>query len=195
VFKRVLGSVVVAAVLPIVFFVGARHVAASGQSEGVAGLNTQRHVLIPASSRKTAPDFTLPDAQGQPIQMSKLKGKVVLLDFWATWCGGCKLEIPWYMEFDQKYKAQGLAVLGVAMDDDGWKAVRPFLVQEKDPETGGRTAMKYPVVLGSEGLAKQYGLTSMPMTVLIDREGRVAFAHTGVVDRADFEGHVRELLR
>ena len=172
---------VLAAVLPIVVFVGARHVAASGQSEGVAGLKTERDVLVPVSARKTAPDFTLVNAQGMPVTMSALRGRVVLLDFWATWCGGCKLEIPWYMEFDQKYKTQGLAVVGVAMDDEGWKAVRPFLAREKDPETGGRTAMKYPVVLGSEGLSKQYGLTSMPMTVLIDRQGRIALTHTGVV--------------
>jgi cytochrome c biogenesis protein CcmG/thiol:disulfide interchange protein DsbE len=150
--------------------------------------------LLPEASRKTAPAFSLTDANGKLIQLSDYRGKVVLLDFWATWCGGCKLEIPWYMEFDEKYKSRGLAVIGVSMDEDGWKAVKPFLLRTKDPETGGNTAMKYPVVIGSDQLAKAYNLTSMPMTLLIDREGKIALSHTGVVNKSDFEGHIRQLL-
>ena len=106
--------------------------------------------LLPEASRKTAPGFSLTDANGKQIQLSDYRGKVVLLDFWATWCGGCKLEIPWYMEFDQKYKQQGLAVIGVSMDEDGWTAVKPFLARKTDPETGGNMAMKYPVVIGND---------------------------------------------
>jgi peroxiredoxin len=150
--------------------------------------------LLPKDQRKAAPEFSLTEADGKPIDLANYRGKVVLLDFWATWCGGCKLEIPWYMEFDAKYKRQGLAVIGVSMDEDGWKAVKPFLAQKRDPETGGNTAMKYPVVIGNDTLAKQYSLTSMPMTLLIDREGKIALSHTGVVNRDDFEGHIRQLL-
>jgi thiol-disulfide isomerase/thioredoxin len=83
------------------------------------------------------------------IGISDYRGKVVLLDLWATWCGGCKLETPWYMEFDEKYREQGLAVIRVSMDENGWKAVKPFLTRKTDPETGGNTAMKYPMVIGS----------------------------------------------
>jgi thioredoxin-related protein len=72
--------------------------------------------------------------------------------------------------------------------------VKPFLLRTKDPETGGNTAMKYPVVIGSDQLAKAYNLTSMPMTLLIDREGKIALSHTGVVNKSDFEGHIRQLL-
>ena len=151
--------------------------------------------LLPKDQRKTAPGFSLIGADGTRIDLAHYKGKVVLLDFWATWCGGCKLEIPWYMEFDTKYKRQGLAVIGVSMDEDGWKAVRPFLAQERDPETGGNTAMKYPVVIGDDALGKEYNLTSMPMTLLIDRDGKIALSHTGVVNKDDFEGHIRQLLR
>ena len=74
--------------------------------------------ITAANSRKTAPDFTLNDSRGDPIKLSNYKGKIVLLDFWATWCHGCKTEIPWYMEFASKYKDSGLAVIGVSMDDD-----------------------------------------------------------------------------
>lgn len=99
------------------------------------------------------------------------------------------------MEFDAKYKDRGLAVIGVSMDEDGWKSVRPFLALDKDPETAGHTAMKYQVVIGSDSLAKQYSLTSMPMTLLIDREGRIAVSHTGMVLKDDWESKIRALLK
>src|SRR5215469_12235696 len=70
-----------------------------------------------AGARKPAPDFSLTDANGKPVKLSNLKGKVDLLDFWATWCGGCKVEIPWYVEFQRKYGTNGLASVGVAMDE------------------------------------------------------------------------------
>ena len=161
----------------------------------VQGDSDKREPLIAERQRKLAPNFILTDAKGDKINLSTYKGKVVLLDFWATWCGGCKTEIPWYMEFDAKYKDRGLAVIGVSMDEDGWKSVKPFLALEKDPETGGHTAMKYPVVIGSDSLAKQYHLTSMPMTLLIDREGRIAISHSGMVDKNDWENKIQSLLQ
>jgi peroxiredoxin len=150
--------------------------------------------LLPEASRKIAPGFSLTDANGKRINLSDYKGKVVLLDFWATWCGGCKIEIPWYMEFDKQYRQRGLAVIGVSMDEEGWKAVRPFLAKKRDEETGGNTAMEYPVVIGNADLAKEYNLTSMPMTLLIDREGKIALSHTGIVNKDDFQGHIVQLL-
>jgi peroxiredoxin len=164
----------------------------SAQAQGNSG---NQEPLIPGAQRKPAPNFILTDAKGDTINLATYKGKVVLLDFWATWCGGCKTEIPWYMEFDAKYKARGLAVIGVSMDEDGWKTVKPFLALDKDPETGGHTAMKYPVVIGNERLAKQYNLTSMPMTLLIDREARIAVSHTGMVDKNDWESKIEALLK
>jgi thiol-disulfide isomerase/thioredoxin len=150
--------------------------------------------LTAGPTRKPAPNFTLTDAEGRTIELSAFKGRVILLDFWATWCGGCKVEIPWYKEFYTKYKGQGLVVIGVAMDTGGWKTVRPFLALKRDPETGGNTAPNYPVVIGSESLAKRFNLTSMPMTLLIDRKGRVAISHTGMVDKSAWERDIRSLL-
>jgi peroxiredoxin len=142
--------------------------------------------ITAANSRKTAPDFTLSDSKGASIRLSDYKGRVVLLDFWATWCGGCKVEIPWYMEFQNMYKESGLSVIGVSMDEDGWKSVRPFL--EKNP-------MNYSVVVGDPDLAKIYGVDSMPMTLLIDRDGKIAASRVGMVDKDAFEGEVQILLK
>jgi cytochrome c biogenesis protein CcmG/thiol:disulfide interchange protein DsbE len=151
--------------------------------------------IAPQSQRKDAPDFTLTDANGKPITLSAYKGKVVLLDFWATWCGGCKIEIPWYIEFDKKYSEQGLAVIGVSMDTDGWASVKPFLAKKMDAETGGNIAMQYPVVIGTDDIARQYNLKTLPVTLLIDRDGKIAIAHTGLVDKSDFENNIRSLLK
>ncbi len=137
-------------------------------------------------ARKTAPDFTLTDSHGAPLKLSGYKGKVVVLDFWATWCHGCKIEIPWYMEFQQKYKARGLAVIGVSMDEDGWKSVKPYLA--KHP-------INYPIAIGNPDLAKLYNVEAMPVTLLIDREGAIASSRAGMVDKASFESDILTLLR
>ena len=141
--------------------------------------------LITAGSRKLAPDFTLQSSGGTAIKLSGYRGKIVLLDFWATWCHGCMTEIPWYIEFQQKYKERGFAAIGVSMDDDGWKAVKPFMVEHK---------INYPIVIGNEGLAKQYMVEQMPLTLLIDEQGRIAESYSGVIDKAAFEADIRVLL-
>ena len=141
--------------------------------------------ITTANSRKTAPDFTLNDSKGEPIKLSNYKGKIVLLDFWATWCHGCKTEIPWYMEFARKYKDSGLAVIGVSMDDDGWKSVKPFLEENK---------LNYPVVIGNADLGKLYQVDNMPVTLLIDRDGKIADSHAGVVGKIVFENEIQTLL-
>ncbi|HEY2168151.1 MAG TPA: TlpA disulfide reductase family protein [Candidatus Angelobacter sp.] len=133
-----------------------------------------------------APDFNLPDSNGAPIKLSAYKGKVVLLDFWATWCTGCKVEIPWYVEFQNKYREEGLTAIGVSMDDDGWKSVKPFLEEHK---------LNYPVVIANQDLVNRYGgLPSLPMTLLIDRNGKIVESHAGMVDKDAFENKIKALL-
>jgi peroxiredoxin len=138
-----------------------------------------------AGSRKAAPGFSLPDSGGVAVSLSQFRGKVVLLNFWATWCHGCKEEIPWYMEFADKYKDKGFVVVGVSMDEDGWKSVKPFLQEKK---------MTYPVVIGTQELMNQYRGDSMPVSVLIDRDGKIADLHSGVVDKGGWEREIQQLL-
>src|ERR1700740_574036 len=84
-----------------------------------------RASVIPVKARRKAPALPLNDANGSRVRLSDYKGKVVVLDFWATWCTGCKVEIPWFMEFQDKYRSQGLATIGVAMDGGGWQKGPP----------------------------------------------------------------------
>jgi peroxiredoxin len=143
-------------------------------------------VAMAAEVGKMAPEFSLADAKGALVDLSRYKGKVVLLNFWATTCGGCKIEIPWFMEFEKKYKGSGLAVIGVALDEEGWKAVKPFVEAKK---------MNYTVVVGGDQLAKLYGVESMPATFLIARDGRIVRADVGhLVDRVGCEKEIRKLL-
>ena len=142
--------------------------------------------LTNAAARKNAPDFRLQDSNGTTIRMSALKGKVVLLDFWATWCAPCKLEIPWFMEFQETYATKGLAAVGVAMDDEGWKTVKPYL---KDHP------INYPILVGDAPFAKRYTVTALPVTLLIDRKGKIAARHDGLVDKAVVENEIQKLLQ
>ena len=138
------------------------------------------------NDRKTAPDFTLKDADGRVVRLSDYRGKVVLLDFWATWCGPCKVEIPWFTEFERQHKASGFAVLGVSMDEGGWDEVRPFL---KEIE------VNYRVVMGNDETAELYGgIEALPTTFLIDRTGRIASRHIGLSAKKDFQDEIEHLL-
>ena len=133
---------------------------------------------------KTAHDFALNDSEGVRIKLSDYKGRVVLLNFWATWCKGCVLEIPWFIEFQERYKDRGLSVIGVSIDE-GWKPVKAFVEEKK---------VNYSIVLDTEGLRKIYELNSMPMTLLIDRSGAIAASYIGVVDKGACESKLRTLL-
>ncbi|HKF23902.1 MAG TPA: TlpA disulfide reductase family protein [Candidatus Angelobacter sp.] len=141
--------------------------------------------VMAAGSRKPAPAFSLADSGGATVSLSQFKGRVVLLNFWATWCHGCQEEIPWYIEFAGKYKDKGLVVIGVSLDDDGWKSVKPFMQAKK---------MNYPVVVGNQELMDRYSGYGMPVSVLIDRDGRIADSHSGVVDKNGWEREIQQLL-
>ncbi len=139
-----------------------------------------------SKDRKQAPDFTLKDASGKTVHLSDYKGKAVVLDFWATWCGPCKLEIPWFIQFERKYKDRGLEVLGVASGDEGWDIVKPF---------ADRMKINYRVVQGNDTVADLYGgIEALPTTFLIDRTGKIAAVHVGLAGKDDFENEIESIL-
>ncbi len=142
--------------------------------------------LMPGAERKPAADFALKDSAGKQRSLKDYRGKILLLDFWATWCHGCKHEIPWFADLDRKYRESGLEVVGISMDDEGWKVVTPFVQS---------AAVPYEIVLGDEKTSKSYHIDAMPDTFLIDSQGRIAAVYYGMVDREDIEKNVQALLR
>ncbi len=146
----------------------------------------QASLPIHHQERREAPDFTLVDSHGNPIRLSAFRGQVVVLNFWATWCNPCRIEIPWFIEFQQKHSSQGFSVIGVSLDEEGWDTVLPYLRQH---------GVNYPVVLGEEELLQTYGgVEALPTTLILDRKGRVAVAHVGLVSKAVYEQDIRSVL-
>jgi peroxiredoxin len=142
--------------------------------------------IKPADARQKAPDFTLRDAEGRAVKLSDYRGKVVLLNFWATWCGPCRIEIPWFIQFEKEFKDRGFAVLGVSMDDDGWDAVKPYIE---------RMRLNYRVVMGDSLVSDLYGgVDSLPTSFMIDRQGRVARIHIGLAGRSEYQDDINTLL-
>jgi thiol-disulfide isomerase/thioredoxin len=134
-----------------------------------------------------APALALKDASGKIVTLKKYRGKVVLLDFWATWCHGCKEEMPWFVEFQKKYGAKKFAVVGVAMDEDGWKSLTPFLKEH--------TEFSYKMLAGDQPTAERYGsVESLPDSFLIDKQGNLVETYRGVVDRDAVDAKIRALL-
>jgi peroxiredoxin len=140
--------------------------------------------LDPVDQRRPAENFELKDANGATVRLSDLKGKVVVLNFWATWCGGCQTEIPWFVEFYNRYKDAGLEIVGVSLDEDGWKSVRPYLAEKPIP---------YHIALASDAMREK--LTTLPLTILIDREGRTALTQLGVPAKATYQADIEALLK
>jgi thiol-disulfide isomerase/thioredoxin len=147
---------------------------------------TATHIPVaPNAQPRPAPDFTLPQLSGPPLKLSDYHGKIVLLDFWATWCEPCRAEIPHFVELQNKYGNQGLQIIGVSMDDSP-DPVPAFYKQFK---------MNYPVVMGNAQIGEQYGgILGLPIAFLLDRQGQIRFKHMGATDASVFEKEITNLL-
>ena len=139
-----------------------------------------------ADAKRANLNFVLRDIDNKNVKLADYRGKVVLLNFWATWCMPCRTEIPWFVEFQRVYGARGFQALGVSAEDTLDK-LKPFAREMK---------MTYPVLqgLGRNNLLDTYGVTGLPVTVLIARDGRMCARHTGMVDRQHFANEIEALL-
>ncbi len=143
-------------------------------------------VQAAGEQRPPAPDFNLKDVHSEDVKLSEFKGKVVLLNFWATWCGPCKIEMPWFVEFQREYKDRGFSVIAVSMDEEGWDIVRPFTEDLK---------LNFPVVIGDDKIADGFGgVAALPTTFIIDKQGRIAATHQGLVSKGDYQDEIESLL-
>jgi thiol-disulfide isomerase/thioredoxin len=166
----------VGAVVAVMLFAGIR-IARNNRANGPA--NGQ---LIGA----VAPDFELQTLDGRSLRLSSLRGKAVLLNFWATYCSPCKVEMPWFVELQKEYGPQGFQIIGVAMDDASTDDIAKFA---KD------MGVNYPILLGKEAVGLSYGgVNVLPTTFFLDRDGKVIAREFGLQSRSVFVDHIKEAL-
>jgi len=153
-----------------------------------------RAVVLPQRARKPAPAFRLENSLHQTTSLSNLHGHVALLNFWATECGGCRIELPYFIELNQKYRPKGLQTLGISMEvvyedlrsaAEGWARVNPFLRDHR---------IEYSVLMADQAMSKAFNIESMPATFLMDKQGRIAAKYIGIVDKTDLETNITALL-
>jgi thiol-disulfide isomerase/thioredoxin len=172
----------------------------AGHAELIAAGSTDSDTAMTSSPLigKPAPAFTLVDLSGNKVSLASFKGRPVLINFWATWCGPCKLETPWIVELRNKYASQGFEVIGIdAEADDLPPTDTAGLAKEKAAvaEFVKTEHMQYPVLLGGDGLVKPYGgLDAMPTSFYVDRNGTIVAAQMGISSKDDMEAKIRKIV-
>lgn len=161
--------------------------------------NTAPVTKLSTAGMQPAPDLVLKDLNDKPVSLKDYAGKVVLVNFWATWCDPCRTEIPWLIELRNKYNAQGFEVLGVSMDDEGKKVVQPFVEKERFDVNGQKLGMSYPILIGDSDAADKFlggigGIVGLPTSVLISRDGKRVKNTIGPVDPEKLERDIQSLL-
>lgn len=181
--------VVVAIVVAAMIYAGKRNVQVS---TGSTAPNGQVEGKIPAGNAvgKPAPDFTLTTLDGKTVKLSDYRGKAVMVNFWATWCGPCKIEMPWFVDLHQQYAPQGFEILGVvSQDDSGKESIEKFT---KD------MGVNYPILLGNErtdAVSDAYGgLNGLPQTFFVDRGGTIVAQSLGLVGKGEIEDNIKKAM-
>ncbi len=167
---------VVAFVVALMLYVGYHHARRGGPS--FAPRLTQSSL---------APDFSLESLDGKTTRLSDFRGKAVLLNFWATWCGPCKIEMPWFVELQNQYAAQGFQIVGVAMDDASKEDIAKFA---KD------MGVNYPILIGKEAVGDQYGgVPALPESFMIGRDGKIVDKMIGLHGKAEIEDAIKKAIK
>ncbi|OGU47899.1 MAG: hypothetical protein A2X68_07270 [Ignavibacteria bacterium GWC2_56_12] len=154
----------------------------------VAAIMLLAAVLFHASAlgQKRAPGLSLKTSEGVVVDLAKLKGKVVVVNFWATWCGPCRAEIPAFMEVYDRYRKQGVEIIGVSLDEGGWEDITPFVK---------RYQISYSVVLGNAKVSRTWGgIEAIPTTFIIDKNGNIVDQHVGMLSKDALTAKLKALL-
>jgi peroxiredoxin len=147
---------------------------------------------------KPAPQFSLQDVNGRKVSLADYKGKAVLINFWATWCGPCKVETPWLVELRNQYASKGFEILGISAEGDGVDpSDKAAWAKEKAEvsEFAQRMRMPYPVLMDGDSLSKPYGgLDAMPTSFFVDRNGKIVAATMGITSKDDIESNIKRAM-
>ena len=139
------------------------------------------HRMESNAAGKPEPDLKLKTVDGKDVSLADYKGKVVFVNFWATWCDPCRVEIPWLIAMQNKYGPKGFTVVGIAMDEEGKSAVAPFLDKERFDVDGQKLPMNYPILLGTGEAADKFGgILGYPSSFLISRDGKIVTKFQGL---------------
>ncbi|HTG00955.1 MAG TPA: TlpA disulfide reductase family protein [Nitrospirota bacterium] len=135
--------------------------------------------------QSVAADFTLQDLNGRMVKLSDYKGRVILLDFWATWCPPCVASVPGIEKLHKTYQDRGLVVLAVSMDDGGWDSVKSFIAQN---------GVSYTVLKGTEAVSTDYQVRTIPLMIIVGKDGRIAKRYLGYGNDEDMEREIKAIL-
>jgi len=174
--------VVVALVVAVMIFAGVK----SSRGPKVSPLIGNAQPISSADAKgRQAPDFALQDLQGRQVRLSDFRGKAVLLNFWATFCGPCKVEMPWLVELQKQYGPQGFEIVGVALDDSGKETIEKFAKE---------MGVNYTILQGQDAVGDAYGAVGLPATYYIDRNGKIIDSALGLVSRSEIENSIKKSL-
>jgi cytochrome c biogenesis protein CcmG/thiol:disulfide interchange protein DsbE len=169
-----------------------------GQGELVPAFGGDRANYVSPLNGKPAPNFALQNLTGSKVSLASYKGKAVMINFWATWCGPCKVETPWIVELRNKYAAQGFEVLGVDTEGDDLQAsdkARWAKAETNANEFVTEMKVPYPVLLDGDSISRDYGgLDDLPASFFVDRSGKVVAASVGLTSESDIEGNIKKAL-
>jgi cytochrome c biogenesis protein CcmG/thiol:disulfide interchange protein DsbE len=173
-----------------------RRLASGPQVELIPSSSGDVPQLVSPLMGKPAPDFALEDLAGKKVSLSSYRGKAVLINFWATWCGPCKIETPWLIDLRNQYAAQGFEILGVSADDIDRDNPKLFASDKNDiAKFVDQEKMPYPVLIEGDKVSKPYGgLDSLPMSFFVDRKGTVVAVQLGLTSASDIEANIRKSL-
>jgi len=156
------------------------------------------NVVMKADSPKAdlaEPELTLKDLDGKDVSLSDYKGKVVLVNFWATWCEPCRIEIPWLIAMQQKYGPKGFVLIGIALDEEGKSVVAPFVAKERFDVDGQKLPMSYKILIGNDDAADKFGgLFGYPTSILISRDGKQIKRVTGMISEDEMNKAIESQL-